>query len=175
MDSAHFVMGAFLCCVWSFLRLFMPSAAARKRLNVLGAVDALSKEVTFMTNITYINAQTVVGFLFQLREKYPRLPLYLVLDNARYQHCQLVKQVAQTLHIHLLFLPTYSPNLNLIERLWKWVKKSCLYACFYEDFAGFSTAIQQTLLKANSTHQQELESLLTLNFQRFDKSVILPV
>jgi hypothetical protein len=79
-----------------------------------------------------------------------------------------------------LFLPAYSPNLNLIERppggpVWKWVKKSCLYACFYEDFASFSTAIQQTLLKANSTHQQELQSLLTLNFQLFDKSVILPV
>jgi len=175
MDSAHFVMGVFLCCVWSFSRLFIQSAAARKRLNVLGAVDALSKEVTFMTNTTYITAQTVVSFLYQLREKYPRLPLYIVLDNARYQHCQLVKQTAENLHIQLLFLPAYSPNLNLIERLWKWVKKSCLYACFYEDFASFSTAIQQTLLKANSTHQQQLQSLLTLNFQRFDKSVIHPV
>jgi len=175
LDSAHFVMGVFLGYVWSFSRLFIPSSAARKRLNVLGAVDAISKQVTFMTNTTYINAQTVVSFLFQLREKYPPLPLYLVLDNARYQHCQLVKQTAENLRIQLLFLPAYSPNLNLIERLWKWVKKSCLYACFYEDFDSFSNAIQQTLLKANSCHQHELESLITLNFQLFDKSVIQPV
>ncbi|HCF28544.1 MAG TPA: IS630 family transposase [Cyanobacteria bacterium UBA11049] len=132
MDSAHLVMGVFLCCLWSFSRVFIQSASARKRLNVLGAVDAVSKQITFLTITTYITAQTVVDFLGQLREKYPTLPLYIVLDNARYQHCQLVKQTAQLLAIHLLFLPAYSPNLNIIERLWKWLKKTCLYTRFYE-------------------------------------------
>lgn len=168
-------MGVFLSCLWSFSRLFIRSASARKRLNVLGAVDALSRQITFLTNTTYITAQTVVDFLGQLREKYPDLPLYIVLDNAPYQPCQLVQQTAQKLAIHLLFLPAYSPNLNSIERLWKWLKKTCLYARFYEDFPSFSSAIEQTLSKANLTHQKELESLLTLNFQLFDKSVILPV
>ncbi len=175
MDSAHLVMGVFLCCLWSFSRLFIRSASARKRLNVLGAVNAVSKQITFLTNTTYITAQTVVEFLGQLRQQYPHLPLYIVLDNARYQHCQLVKQTAENLAIHLLFLPAYSPNLNIIERLWKWLKKTCLYARFYEDFPSFSTAIEQTLRQANTSHQKELESLLTLNFQLFDKSVIHPV
>jgi hypothetical protein len=52
-------------------------------------------------------------------------PITLVLDNARYQKCQLVWAVAETLQIELLYLPAYSPNLNLIERLWKFVKKQC--------------------------------------------------
>jgi len=175
VDSAHFVMGVFLCWLWSFSPLFIRSASARKRLNVLGAVDALSKQVSFLTNTTYITAQTVVDFLAQLRQQYPNLPLYIVLDNARYQHCQLVKQTAQQLAIHLLFLPAYSPNLNIIERLWKWLKKKCLYAQFYEDFPAFSVAIENTLSQANTNYQKELESLLTLNFQLFDKSVIHPV
>jgi len=54
----------------------------------------------------------------------------LVLDNARYQKCHLVQNLAATLNIELLFLPTYSPNLNLIERLWKFVKKKCLYSIY---------------------------------------------
>ena len=52
----------------------------------------------------------------------------VILDNARYQRCALVQTVAQELRIELLYLPTYSPNVNLIERLWKFVKKQCLYS-----------------------------------------------
>ena len=74
---------------------------------------------------------------------------------------------AATLNIHLVFLPTYSPNLNIIERLWKWTKKKCLYAKYYENFAAFSTTIKDTLESANDKHQAELETLLTLKFQRF--------
>lgn len=63
------------------------------------------------------------------------IPITLVLDNARYQKCQLVTELASTLAIELLHLPSYSPNLNLIERLWKFVKKQCLYSKYYSDFS----------------------------------------
>ncbi|HDZ03284.1 MAG TPA: IS630 family transposase, partial [Nitrospirae bacterium] len=88
----------------------------------------------------------------------------------RYQRCDLVKQFAEQLNIELLFLPAYSPNLNLIERLWKFVKKQCLYSKYYSDFAGFQNAISDCLSKTHSTYKQELDSLLTLNFQTFKKS-----
>ncbi len=82
---------------------------------------------------------------------------------------------ADSLGIELLYLPPYSPNLNLIERLWKFVKKKCLYAKYYEEFAQFSAAISGCLDEAHLKHKKELDSLLTLRFQTFEKSQILKV
>ena len=65
----------------------------------------------------------------------------LVMDNARYQKCALVMNLAADLNIELLYLTTYSPNLNLIERLWKFVKKRCLYSIYYPDFSSFKQSI----------------------------------
>ena len=79
----------------------------------------------------------------------------------------LVQNCAEMLGIELLYLPAYSPHLNLIERFWKFVKKQCLYSKYYETFPEFKQAIEQCLEEANSTHQQKLESLLTWNFQSF--------
>jgi len=126
MDAAHFVLNAFLCSLWSFVRIFVKAPAGRQRLNVLGAVHAITKDVEFLTNTTYINAQVIADFLRQLASKYSNSPIIIVLDNARYQHCQFIKDLAKSLGIILLFLPVYSPNLNIIERLWKFIKKSLI-------------------------------------------------
>ncbi|MFM7383251.1 MAG: transposase, partial [Microcystaceae cyanobacterium] len=99
------------------------------------------------------------------------IPITLVLDNARYQKCGIV--MTELLGIELLYLPPYSPNLNLIERLWKFVKKKCLYAKYYEDFTEFFSAIDGYIKDANVKYKKELDSLLTLRFQRFDKSQIM--
>ena len=168
MDAAHFVMGAFLTQVWCLVRLFLPTPSGRKRLNVLGAVDAITQQIHLLTNQTYITATTIVAFLGQLKAAYgDSKPLWIVLDNARYQHCRLVEAEALRLGITLLFLPTYSPNLNLIERLWKWTKKRCLYGRYYADFGLFERAIIDTLHQANSVYQHELKTLLSLKFQQF--------
>ena len=94
-------------------------------------------------------------------------PITLILDNARYQRCQLVMALADELNIELLFLPPYSPNLNLIERLWKLVKKECLYSRYYENFSLFTHAITQCLENRDDSHQEKLNTLLTLRFQLF--------
>ena len=93
------------------------------------------------------------------------IPITLVLDNARYQKCQIVQALADALHIELLYLPPYSPNLNLIERLWKFVKKKCLYAKYYSDFPLFSSTISDCLAQPHIHFKLELTSLLTLKFQ----------
>ena len=93
-----------------------------------------------------------------------------MLDNARYQKCRLVQDLAATLNIELLYLPPYSPNLNLIERLWKFVKRQCLYSIYYENFQTFKAAITRCLEQTHTTYKQELDTLLTLQFQSFDKS-----
>ena len=83
---------------------------------------------------------------------------------------------AERLRITLLWLPTYSPNLNLIERLWKFVKADelyreywwCLHGRYYATFAPFKQAIIGCLDAAPKTHNAKLDSLLTLKFQLFD-------
>jgi transposase len=95
------------------------------------------------------------------------------LDNARYQHCALVKELAQQLRIELMFLPSYSPNLNLIERLWRFIKKKVLYGRHYGTFADFRGAIDGCLEKTSTEHRGELESLMTHEFQRFHDGSVL--
>ena len=90
-------------------------------------------------------------------------------------HCKVVQNLAEELGIELLYLPPYSPNLNLIERLWKFVKKKCLYAKYYEDFSEFSSAISGCLDSAHLKQKKELDSLLTLRFQTFKKTQIMNV
>ena len=128
-----------------------------------------------ITNDTYITATQVCELLQKIADLGLTIPITLVLDNARYQKCKVVEALALSLSIELLYLPPYSPNLNLIERLWKFVKKKCLYAKYYEDFTQFSSAISGCLETANVKYKKELDSLLTLQFQRFDKSQIMNV
>jgi transposase len=89
---------------------------------VLAALNAINHEVITVTNDSYINALSVCELLGKLAALNLSIPITLVLDNARYQKCQLVQDLAKSLDIELLYLPSYSPNLNLIERLWKFVK-----------------------------------------------------
>jgi len=111
--------------------------------------------------------------LRKLRTEYLNLPLTLVLDNASYQRCRLVQDLAEELSIELMFLPSYSPNLNLIERLWKHVKKRTLNGKFYETFDDFRSTIEGTLDNLNTTNHKEIHSLITRNFQLFDDQTFL--
>jgi len=167
VDAVHFVLRPFLGYLWCFVRIFIQAPSGRQRFNVLGALDAISKQVITVTNDSYINAVSVCQLLHQLRKSFPDIPMTLVMDNARYQRCRLVMELALELNIELLFLPPYSPNLNLIERLWKFVKKKCLYNHYYEDFASFSTAITTCIAESQGKHKEALSSLLSLKFQTF--------
>jgi transposase len=175
MDAAHFVLAPFLGFLWCFERLFIKAPAGRKRYNVLAALNAITHELIMITNDTYINAQSVCELFWQLAGLNLGVPITLVLDNARYQKCKLIQELAQYLNIELLYLPSYSPNLNLIERLWKFVKKQCLYSKYYSDFKGFKEAISDCLSQTQTTHKEELDTLLTLRFQTFEKAQFVTV
>jgi len=175
VDAVHFVLAPFLGFLWCFTRLFIQAPAGRQRFNVLGALNAITHELLTITNDTYINAESFCALLYKLAALQLSVPITLVLDNARYQKCALVAAVAASLQIELLYLPAYSPNLNLIERLWKFVKKECLYSTYYADFASFKAAIQKCLSETHTTHKTALDSLLTLKFQTFEKTQSVPV
>jgi transposase len=174
VDAAHFVRGAYLGFLWCFERLFIKSSCGRQRFNVLGALNAITHELVMVTNETYINSQSVCELLHKLAALGLSIPITLVLDNARYQKCALVMELARSLNIELLYLTTYSPNLNLIERLWKFVKKQCLYSIYYPDFNEFKEAIISCLNQCHTTYKQDLDSLLTLRFQSFKKVKAVP-
>ena len=123
VDAAHFVHGTFLGYLWCFTRLLIRGPSGRKRFNVLGAIDAVTRELTTVTQRHDDRRAAICELLRKLSARYPGLPMTLVLDNARYQRCEPVRSLAAELRIELLYLPPYSPNLNLIERLWKFVKK----------------------------------------------------
>jgi len=169
VDAAHFVQGPLLGFIWCFARRLLPAPAGRQRFNVLGALNAVTHELLTVTNDTYIEASCVAELLWQVAFLALEKPVTLVMDNARYQHCALIQEMADTLQIELLFLPTYSPNLNLIERLWRWVKKDCLRSQYYPTFEQMKQAITYSLEQAQTTRKKELDSLLTLRFQTFAK------
>lgn len=171
IDSVHFVLSAFIAVVWCFERLFLKGAPGRFRLNLIGAIHATTKDFMGLYNDTYINAQSVVQLLNNIAKKYAGKPIHIFLDNARYQHCNLVKQVAIDLGITLHFLPPYSPNLNLIERLWKFIKAEALAAKYFPDKDSFKKGILDFVNKLNSfSLKKQLKSRLSLNFQLFSQS-----
>jgi transposase len=172
VDAAHFVLAPFLGRLWCFARVFIRAPAGRQRFTVLGALNAITPELVRVTNDTYITASTVGELLRQLAARHLGVPITRVLDNARYQKCQLVEALAASLQIELLYLPAYSPNLNLIERVWKFVKKTCL-STYYANFHDFKHAISACLAQTQTTYQKELDSLLTLKFQTFKESQVM--
>ena len=169
VDAAHFVLAPFFGMLWCFTRVFIRTPAGRNRLNVLGALNAMSKQLVSVVNETYVNAETVRELLWKLKCLHPTSPVTVVLDNAKYQRCLHVTTYAKQMNIELLFLPGYSPNLNLIERLWKFIKKQCLYSEYYENFGAFKAAIIGCITDLPTKHKDDLLSLLTLRFQVFNK------
>lgn len=172
VDAAHFVQGSFPCCVWCLVRMFVRGASGRRRYNVLGAWNAVTRELIRVTNDTRVSADTMIELLGRIAAEVRR-PTTVVLDNARYQRCVAVEAEAKRLGIELLFLPSYSPNLNLIERLWKFTKKKALRGKHYPDFAAFRAAIDDCLDRIPTDHREALASLITLKFQTFDNTSFL--
>ena len=100
-------------------------------------------------------------------------PVTVVLDNARYQRNKVVQGLASELSVTLLDLPSDSPNLNLIERLWGFARRTSVYGKYHPNFAAFRAAIEATLTGVPTTHADTLKSLMTLRFQTFEDVSLL--
>ncbi len=158
--------------LWTKVRRFVRGAHGRKRFNILGAINPFTLTMIYESNEGYVNSETVCNLLRQIKKRGFKYPVTLVMDNARYQRCHLVQDLAESLDIGLLFLPSYSPNLNLIERYWKYVKGKLFRCRSIEKFELFCTSIIEILDERSPKRKKELRSLLAPKFQVFDETVI---
>lgn len=173
VDAAHFVYGTYICCLWSFDRIHMRAASGRQRFNVLGAWNAVSRQLVAVTNTTVVNTQTMCELLRKIAALKLAGPVRLVLDNARYQRNATVQALAEQLGITLVFLPSYSPNLNLIERLWRFLKRRAVYGRYHPTFQDFRAAIEETIAGVTTKYAEQLATLMTLRFQQFENVSLL--
>lgn len=168
LDASHFVMGCdYLGFIYGKVRRFVKSFSGRMRYNVLGAIDFATKEVVTVTNDTYITATEVCEMLRKISAKYTGKAIHLVLDNARYQKCKAVQDLAVELCVDLVYIPPYSPNLNLIERLWKFVKGE-LRTKYYDDFRVFCDRIDQIIASTSTSNRDKISKLIGVKVQFFD-------
>ena len=168
LDASHFVMGCdFLGFVYGKTRRFIKTFSGRKRYNVLGALNFITKEVTTVSNDTYITATQICEMLQKVSVEYAGKPIHIVLDNARYQKCIAVRDLAEELGIVLNFIPPYSPNLNLIERLWKHVK-SRLRSKYYDQFDAFKGTIDSIIEDTGKGNKELIDKLIGESIQIFD-------
>ena len=138
----------------------------RQRLNINGVVDVATLQMVVRFDDT-INADSTIRLFEQLERKHRKAKtIYVIADNARYYRCTLVRAYLETSRIKLIFLPAYSPNLNLIERLWKYFRKIVMYNRYYQTLQDFLEAAEAFFANIKA-HRHALKSLLTENFHLF--------
>lgn len=135
----------------------------RKRINLNGALNLKSKEAVVLDAET-VNADAMIDLFKALEEKHPDAKaIHVICDNAKYNHAIKVQEYVKTSRLKIHYLPSYAPNLNLIERLWKFFHQKTLYNEYYETFIEFKTA-SLDFFKDMHQYKDELDTLLTENF-----------
>ena len=146
----------------------VPTNSGRKRININGAMNAQQPEQVVIIEAESINAQATIALGEKLLEKHPdKAKIYVFCDNAPYYTCSLLREwLEKHPKLELLHLPPYSPNLNLIERLWKFLRKKVINLQFYPHFKDFRAAILHFFANLKQ-YKEELSTLMRPNFQRF--------
>ena len=171
LDASHFIMGCdYLGHVYGTVRRFIRTYSGRKRYNVLGALNFISKKITTVSNDTYITSVQICALLKKVASEYVGKPIHLVLDNARYQRCKAVQELAKQLGINLVFIPAYSPNLNLIERIWRHVKGR-LRTKYYDRFDEFQQRIDSIVDNTDKEDKVLIDRLIGEKVQLFDELI----
>ena len=136
----------------------------RKRLNIIGAINPVSLEPTIITTEENCSAEVIEAFLAEVKIQYNYAKtICIILDNARYQRSNVVQTAAKFFNIVLIYLPPYSPNLNLIERLWRYFKKEVMKNRYYANYTDFENAVE-TFFNEFDKRKEDLKSLLRFKF-----------
>ncbi|MDB2614410.1 IS630 family transposase [Chlamydiales bacterium] len=146
----------------------IPTNTGRQRLNLWGAINIFTKKLLIKEDDT-LHAESTITFLEMIEEAYPnKSKVHLICDNARYYKNKEVTAYLATSKIKIHFLPPYSPNLNPIERLWKFRNEQVIYNKYYEKFAEFKYEVANFLRKSIynvQTLKNTLNQRITDRFQ----------
>jgi len=155
---------------------FFKTNTSRAKINVNGAYNPLTQEVIGIEHEENVNQQSNMKLIDKILEKdfkgTEKHKLYLVMDNARYNHGKLFQahlekwKKEQGIEIEVLYLPPYSPNLNLIERLWKYAKKKIL-GVYYDELWKFKSAVKNFFDNTvkDEAYKMELKQFIGTTFQ----------
>ena len=143
---------------------FVKTTNGRQRLNLCGAMSLNHKSITVLDEKT-INKESIIRLLEEIKGKQKHGKVYFVLDNASYHHAKIVRGwIMHHPRFKLIFLPPYSPNLNLIERLWKFFHQHITYNHYFDTFEEFKNT-SLNFFNNLKNYDQELSTLLTDNFR----------
>ena len=176
VDACHPVWGLDLVfCCWLLLgqRLLVGMGSGRKRLNILGAYCPDDHEyIDYRLTRDNINGEQFVNFLRLLRSMHPETERFILyVDGARYYDSPVVKEwLKRHPEFHLSQIPAYSPNVNLIERLWKFLRAKAL-SRWHKTFEDMQAAVSLVLDHLQDYHV-ELRTLMTEKFHIIDKEDI---
>ena len=146
----------------------LKSNGGRKRVNIHGAVNIATMDI-FTDFAKSINKESSFRLMLKLEKRHPEAKvIHVFVDNASYYTARWLKEKLKGTKIKLHFLPSYAPNLNLIERLWKFFKKNILYNTYYEKFETFVSACQ-SFFRYRTKYKEELRSLLSEKWHIYGK------
>lgn len=148
--------------------VMIPNHGKRGTVNISGAVDleTLDVVVNFPDKVT---SESTIKTLKKIEEHYPEAhKIHLILDNAKVHSSKVVDDFLLGSKINLVFLPAYSPNLNLMERIWCLLYRELLTNKFYPTFAEFRSDIKRFFRKLKYRKEEWLSSLIVPEFQEFD-------
>ena len=122
----------------------IPTTASKTRMNILGAINLEDMSVVAKEYESNINGASVVDFCDKIKETYAdKQVIHLILDQAGYNKAYEVREHAFQLGIHLHYLPSYSPNLNAIERLWKVMNEETRNNVFFKTAKEFKYRLRK--------------------------------
>ena len=142
----------------------LPTNTGRHRLNITGALNVKKMAIVTRWDEEKVNTYSILHVLLDLQKAYPKARhIYVILDNARYNHAKLLKRAFDKTPVKFVFLPPYSPNLNLIERLWRFFHKKVTEFKHYKTFQEFRES-SLAFFDRFKEYDAELRTLLTENF-----------
>jgi transposase len=153
--------------------LLVGMGSGRKRLNILGGYCPDDHEyVDYRLTRDNINGEQFINFMRLLRSLHPETEKFILyVDGAKYYDSAVVKAwLKRHPEFHLSQIPAYSPNVNLIERMWKFLRAKAL-SRWHQTFEDMQAAVSEVLDHLED-YRGELQTLMTEKFHLIDKEAI---